>query len=234
MPAPRIATPPRSSGKRGPVSRLARLTTSSGAAGNRSTACRIPGSPRSRRSKSIATSAASTTSVTSDRTSTRAAPDLVHEGAHQAGLVPPRAKRDRGAGDLAGDDADPVVVELLAEAQVRGAALVEAGRGHRAVDDHGADGLVEGPVGAAQLDRGVDAAVPTRPAPGPRHPRARRPRTTSRPPSLVPRRAEARSSRRPPPRPRRARRAGWRAARSRPARRPRCGHRASRRRREAR
>ena len=130
-----------------------------GRPGKRSTAWRMSGSPRSSRSKTAATSAASTTSVTSDGRVDPPVADQAHERAHQPRLVPAGAEPDRRAGDLAGHDPHPVVVELLAEPQVGRAALVEAGGHDRAVDDDRADRLVQRPVAAADLDGGVDAAA---------------------------------------------------------------------------
>ena len=114
----------------------------------------MPGSPLSRRAKTSATSAAPTTSLTRAPAST--APERrLHDGADEPRLIPPPAEPDGNARDLARDDADAVVMELLTEAEVRRPALIEPRSRDEAFDDDGAHGFVQRAVGAGELDRAV-------------------------------------------------------------------------------
>jgi hypothetical protein len=85
--------------------------------------------------------------------------DQAHEVAVLPFAGPPVGVAGRRAGDLRADQLDPVVVELLAEAQRLGAALVEAGRDDAGVVAGRADRLAERAVGAGQVDAYVGAAV---------------------------------------------------------------------------
>ena len=78
----------------------------------------------------------------------------------QSLAAPSLPQRGRQRTDLGGDDRDAVVVELLAQGQRRGGALIEAGRDDRAADSGHADGLVQRRIGAGQFDHPVGPAPP--------------------------------------------------------------------------
>src|SRR5690606_5113854 len=84
----------------------------------------------------------------------------LHEGALAPLDVPPVRQPGGDAADLGGDELHLVVVELLAQPEPGALTLVEAGRDDPAAAPHGADGLLQTVVAAAQLDRGVGALDP--------------------------------------------------------------------------
>ena len=83
----------------------------------------------------------------------------LHHGGVQALPGPPAAQHRRHRADLGRHQADPVVVELLAEPERSGRPLVEAGGDHGAVDPGTADRLVQRGVDPGQLDHPVGAAA---------------------------------------------------------------------------